>query len=91
MSKRAEQKALEAYRKEIRDDTGFVIDIGYPQYIRDYFIEGYEQAEKDLALTAEDVQAIFNKVRDLQFQYCATEGCYQEVADWFNEQRNAKK
>lgn len=48
MSKRAEEAALKAYPKEIRDKTGFVIDIGYPQWIRDYYIKGYEQAEKDI-------------------------------------------
>ena len=47
MSKQAEQAALKAYPKEIRDKTGFVIDIGHPQWIRDYYIQGYEQAEKD--------------------------------------------
>ena len=48
MSKQAEQAALKAYPKEIRDKTGFVIDIGHPQWIRDYYIQGYEQAEKDI-------------------------------------------
>ena len=48
MSKRAEAAAMKAYPKEIRDKTGFVIDIGCPQWIRDYYIEGYEQAEKDI-------------------------------------------
>ena len=48
MSKRAEEAALKAYPKEMRDKTGFVIDIGHPQWNRDYYIEGYEQAEKDL-------------------------------------------
>ena len=48
MSKRAEEAALKAYPKETRDKTGFIIDIGYPQGIRDYYIEGYEQAEKDI-------------------------------------------
>ena len=48
MSK-AEEKALEAYPKETRDITGFVVDIGHPQYMRDLYIEGYQQAEKDVA------------------------------------------
>lgn len=43
-----------------------------------------QQSEKDFALTAEDIGLIFNKVRELQVKYPATEGCYQEVADWFN-------
>lgn len=49
--------------------------------------EGYEQAEKDLALTKDDVWRIFNLVRELQTKYPATEGCLQEVADIINEQR----
>jgi hypothetical protein len=39
MSK-AEDRSLEAYPKETRDITGFVVDIGYPQYMRDLYIEG---------------------------------------------------
>lgn len=48
MSK-AEEAALKAYPKETRDITGFVVDIGHPQYMRDLYIEGYRQAEKDVA------------------------------------------
>ena len=48
MSKRVEEAALKAYPKEIRDKNGVVIDIGHPQWIRDYYIHGYEQAEKDI-------------------------------------------
>ena len=51
---------------------------------------GYMQAQKDLALTKEDVRAIFNLVRELQVKYYATEGCLQEVADIFNGQREEK-
>lgn len=47
MSKRAEEAALKAYPKETRDCTGFVVDIGHPQWMRNYYIQGYEQAEKD--------------------------------------------
>ena len=45
---RAEEAAIKAYPIETRDNDGIVNDIGHPQWIRDYFIEGYEQAEKDL-------------------------------------------
>lgn len=45
---RAEEQALKAYPKETRDKTGFVTDTGCPQFIRDYYIQGYEQAEKDI-------------------------------------------
>lgn len=88
MSKRAEKAALKAYpKKEAKVySTAFgTIEFDQKAPERKGFIRGYEQAVKDIALTAKDVQAIFKKVRDLQFQYCATDGCYQEVADWFNE------
>ncbi len=48
MSKRAEQAALEAYPDSERDKTGIVTFLGFPQAVRDYYIEGYEQAEKDI-------------------------------------------
>lgn len=51
------------------------------------FIKGYEQAEKDLALTADDVKRIHNLVRKMQFRYNATVGCYPEVAEIFNNER----
>ena len=56
--KRAEERALEAYPDSERDKSGFVRFIGFPQYVRNYFIQGYEQAEKDLAPTWEDMRKI---------------------------------
>lgn len=46
-----------------------------------------ENAARDYALSPEDVSKIFNKVRELQVKYPATEACFEEVAEWFNEQR----
>ena len=95
MSKSSKEAALKAYPKEIRDKSGFVIDIGHPQWTRDYYIEGYEQAEKDLALTWEDVK----KIQDLCMEvttFFAMVGrnkvileppFYEEVARRFNKQR----
>lgn len=68
-----------AYKKKRNPDAG-----SYD--ISDYCV-GYEQAQKDLALTADEIRLIFNKVRTKQSMYNTTEGCYQEVADWFNTQR----
>lgn len=48
---------------------------------------GYDQAEKDLALTADDVSRIFNLVRNHAVRYTATEACYPEVAEIFNKER----
>ena len=54
---RAEQAALKAYPKETRDKTGFVTDIGHPQFIRDCYIQGYEQAEKDILAIIKEYEA----------------------------------
>ena len=87
MSKRAEEaqasallpESIISYTKEHTVLAGLVYREGVKF--------GYEQAEKDLALMKEDVRTIFNLVRELQVKYSSTEGCLQEVADIFNEQR----
>jgi hypothetical protein len=93
---KATERALEAYPKETRDITGFVVDIGHPQYMRDLYIEGYHQAEKDLALTWEDMRElyiIFAEV-DTEIELCKTDikaetiGYYEEVLKRF---KNLKK
>ena len=62
---KAEERALEAYPKETRDISGFVIDIGHPQYMRDLYIEGYSQAEKDNELTWVDMECIIKHYQDI--------------------------
>lgn len=64
MSK-AEEAALKAYPKETRDISGFVVDIGHPQYMRDLYIEGYHQAEKNLELSWEDMRIILDAENDI--------------------------
>lgn len=89
MSK-AEERALEAYPKETRDITGFVIDIGHPQYMRDLYIEGYNQAEKDLELTWEDVRRIYLlviSVSNMQGWKGTDKSIYQEVLKRFKEMK----
>jgi len=88
---RAEKRALELFPVDMQmciDNMGepYEADVNAPR--RKYVAYGYEQAEKDLALTKDDVWCIFNLVRELQTKYPATEGCLQEVADIFNEQKN---
>ena len=94
MSK-AEKRSLEAYPKETRDITGFVVDIGYPQYKRDIYIEGYHQAEKDLELTWEDIRElyiIFAEV-DVEIELCKADikaetiGYYEEILKRFKERK----
>ena len=55
------------------------------------YMRAYLDAKKDFAITPEDVAEIFNKVRELQVKYPATEGCYAEVAEWFNNLKEEKK
>lgn len=60
MSKKAEKRALEAYPVKMVNGP-----IGYEKSVFDFnalcryiFQEGYEQAEKDLSLTIEDIEKI---------------------------------
>ena len=94
MSKRAEEAAIKAYPIGTRDNDGIVNDIGHPQWIRDYFIEGYEQAEKDLALTWEDIgfvhsclEDIFKEIAKRQHDEWTVQDIYKEALRRFNEQR----
>ena len=64
MSKRSEEAALKAYPNES------FVSIEYADMCRNFYQEGYELAEKDLALTWEDLQAI----NDLFFQVDAENG-----------------
>lgn len=83
MSKRAEERALEAYpynraitSNDVEYDGNFCNRLPYT--------EGYEQAEKDLALTAEDVGCIIH----LADQFGKD---YQRIADVFNKDREEEK
>ena len=49
---KAEEAALNAYPNE------HFIDHTYAEMCRGFYVEGYEQAEKDLALTWEDIKTI---------------------------------
>lgn len=79
------EKYFPAQSGEAVDDNGDVYstdDVEWPTKVG--FLYGYREAEKDLALTPDDVWCIFNLVRDLQTKYSAIEGCLQEVANIFN-------
>ena len=92
MSK-AEEAALKAYPKETRDISGFVVDIGHPQYMRDLYIEGYHQAEKDLELSWEDLATI-GKLGDDFIKHNHTpmsdEKFYKEVLKRFKDFKERK-
>jgi hypothetical protein len=86
MSKRAEERGLEAYPNER------FIDASYADMCRSFYQEGYEQAEEDLALTIADIERIHvflyavknNKQGAFTFQKLKDEQ-YQEVLDKFNK------
>ena len=82
MSKKAEQKAQE-YEKSL----------DYYHYTSDEpsvaYKKGYEQAEKDLALTWEDASAIVEIAMDIigEGKIHGEQNIYTEVLKRFNEQR----
>ena len=93
MSK-AEERAKERYTIVRGDDTQETSGIDMQRALD--FIEGYQQAEKDLALTWEDMRElyiIFAEV-DTEIELCKTDiksetiGYYQEVLKRF---KNLKK
>lgn len=94
MSKRAEQKALEAYppthsegkrhAKRIQSES---VDTHQP--VRTIFQKGYELAEKDLALTWEDIRAI-DELLTLVYDPDNEEGYYTRVLEEFNKRREQK-
>lgn len=90
---KAENRALEAYPQATRDIGGMVIDIGHPQYMRDLYIEGYHQAEKDLELTWKDMVGIVKIANLLETEWLNSTpwdgirdcGFYAEVLKRFKE------
>ena len=93
MSK-AEEAALKAYPKETRDITGFVVDIGHPQYMRDLYVEGYHQAEKDNELTWEDMKCIIKHYQDIMAEksrvFVRVED-YQELLKRYKDYKERKQ
>lgn len=69
---RAESQANLAYPEDIIDATPLS---AYPNWIdrnlpfREGFVKGYEQAEKDLALTQEDIKLITKIHYEIVFMY----------------------
>lgn len=90
MSK-AEQRALEAYPVQI-DPTACDCDIN--EVSREIYLLGYEQAQKDLSLTWEDIQTIDNIVVDMahntDWPLRGQEVFYTEVLNRFNKSKEKK-
>ena len=89
MSK-AEDRALEKYPIEMYKEVGWSC-VDKNAYKREYFIEGYHQAEEDLELGWEDMSElyiIFAEV-DTEIELCQTDiksetiGYYEEVLKRF--------
>ena len=88
MSK-AEDRALEAYPKDIEEYVGVngvksVVDNNSWQ--RTIFIKGYHQAEKDLELTVEDIMKLDALLIEM-WNKPSNEAKYQEVLKRFKERK----
>ncbi len=90
---RAEERGLEALPprwRKTKDGKGRV-DSALP--VRKFYIRAYEQAEKDLALTVDDIELIDQIMLDLSNAYATgnfdyelgSDEFYQETLKRFNE------
>ena len=74
---RAEQRALDAYPvnmtplnyQDLIEQFGGKTEIDVNTYPRNLFLQGYEQAEKDLALTWEDMAKIDAIILDVNNEF----------------------
>lgn len=89
---RAEEAALKAYPNE------HFIDGTYAEMCRDFFQEGYEQAEKDHALTWEDIAKIDSLILEVNNEFAVNyskeisrQKFYAEVLNRFNKSKEDKK
>lgn len=105
MSKRAEEAALKICPPMIvKDEDGSLDDLTY--MARTWVQKGYEQAEKDLALTWEDAYKIVSLVEEVKNDFCDNPNMFsilkpitvndfkkvfnEEVLRRFNEWRDKK-
>lgn len=94
MSKRAEERAsIAAYGWQSDKEGNMTLEM-FPEPFRRGFVKGYEQAEKDLALTWEDIQTIDNIVVDMarntDWPLRGQEVFYTEVLNRFNKSKEKK-
>ena len=99
MSKIAEEAALKAYppkRKEV-SMSGCVYTVVGGDFERRIYQQGYEQAEKDLALTWEDVQLLDFYAMECQVEesngrkFNSSQEFFEEVLRRFNKTKEEKK
>lgn len=101
MSKRAEELSaaytdarLELLRPDIAADNytrgrKMSLDIFDGNEVESAYEAGYEQAEKDLALTGDDIKFIIDKYSELPIQYSPR--LFEEILKQFNELRDESK
>lgn len=91
MSKRAKEAALEARPVQLVRTNFDTHEFDENIQAREVYIQGYERAEKDLALTLEQVvkldNIIMNMVGEGYNDGYKTRPFYEEVLKRFNEQR----
>ena len=86
MSKIAEEKAMDAWAiYEYREHPKGL----YHTCFVDGYKEGYEQAEKDLALTWEDIQLIQQIFKEVDYEYRNLP--YAEIESWAEELNPVEK
>ena len=99
MSKRAEEAALKAYppkRKEV-SMSGCVYTVVGGDFERRIYQQGYEQAEKDLVLTWEDVQLLDFYAMECQVEeskgrkFNSSQEFFEEVLRRFKKAKEEKK
>lgn len=95
MSKRAEEMALKAYPKEdgkVWHSAFGTLEFDKNAPGRTAYRQGYEQAEKDLALTWEDAVTMVTVAMDVigEGKITGEQNIYTEVLRRFNSQREKK-
>ena len=96
MSKRAEEAALMAYPKKLVASVCLdgTTPVDFNTLSRKRFVEGYEAAEKDLALTWEDIKIMEQIITTSDWYDFEINGklwsqeFYEEVLKRFKEKRN---
>lgn len=86
MSK-AEERALEAYPIVMSQYSDNCKEYDSNESDRLTFIEGYQQAEKDLELTWEDIDRIVGEAVCRVSEDCEAEQICKEVLKWFKEKK----
>ena len=89
MSKRAKEAAFKAYPERLGWDYRDMKDYDSNMECRICFRRGYEQAEKDLTLTWEDIQLIQQIFKEVDHEYRNLP--YAEIESWAEELNPVEK